>query len=94
MADEPCVLVVEDDAALASMLAGLLAGEGYNVVVAADGQRALHEGLSRHFDVIVMDRGLPAIEWKRLWNGPAATWERNPLVGEPPLSTDFADAVE
>lgn len=62
MADEPCVLVVEDDAALASMLAELLGGEGYSVVVAADGQRALHEGLSRHFDVMVMDRGLPAIE--------------------------------
>lgn len=62
MADEPSVLLVEDDAALASMLADLLGGEGYNVVVAGDGQRALHEGLSRHFDVMVMDRGLPAIE--------------------------------
>lgn len=62
MAEEPCVLVVEDDAALAAMLAELLGGEGYDVVVAGDGQRALHLGLSRHFDVIVMDRGLPAIE--------------------------------
>ena len=56
------MLVVEDDAALAAMLAELLGGEGYDVVVAGDGQRALHLGLSRHFDVIVMDRGLPAIE--------------------------------
>ncbi|MEV8181481.1 MULTISPECIES: response regulator transcription factor [Micrococcaceae] len=62
MEDDPCVLVVEDDAALAAMLAELLGGEGYEVVVAGDGQRALHEGLSRHFDVMVMDRGLPAIE--------------------------------
>ncbi len=62
MADQPCVLLVEDDPALASMLTDLLTGEGYEVVVAGDGQRALHEGLSRHFDVIVMDRGLPAIE--------------------------------
>ena len=56
------MLVVDDDAALAAMLAELLGGEGYDVVVAGDGQRALHLGLSRHFDVIVMDRGLPAIE--------------------------------
>ena len=62
MAEERCVLLVEDDAALAAMLAELLGGEGYEVVVAADGQRALHEGLTRHFDVIVMDRGLPAME--------------------------------
>lgn len=62
MADERSALVVEDDVALASMLRELLEGEGYTVVTAHDGQRALHEGLSRLFDVIVMDRGLPAIE--------------------------------
>ncbi|MFQ4149409.1 response regulator transcription factor [Arthrobacter sp. LAPM80] len=62
MGDERSVLVVEDDAALASLLRELLEGEGYTVVTAHDGQRALHEGLSRPFDVIVMDRGLPAIE--------------------------------
>jgi len=62
MAEERCVLVVEDDAALALMLQELLEGEGYTVVRVHDGQRALHEGLSRKFDVIVMDRGLPAID--------------------------------
>lgn len=62
MADQKNVLVVEDDAALCLMLQELLEGEGYTVVTAHDGQRALHEGLSRQFDVIVMDRGLPAIE--------------------------------
>lgn len=62
MADQKNVLVVEDDAALCLMLQELLEGEGYTVVAAHDGQRALHEGLSRQFDVIVMDRGLPAIE--------------------------------
>ena len=56
------MLVVEDDRALASMLKDLLEGEGYEVVLAPDGQRALHQGLSRSFDVMVLDRGLPAIE--------------------------------
>lgn len=62
MADEYSILVVEDDAALASMLKDLLEGEGYKVVVAGDGQRALHQGLSRKFDVMVLDRGLPVFE--------------------------------
>ncbi|RAX48662.1 DNA-binding response regulator [Arthrobacter sp. AQ5-05] len=62
MAEEHSVLVVEDDSALASMLKELLEGEGYDVVVAADGQRALHQGLTRDFDVMVMDRGLPGLE--------------------------------
>ena len=58
----PRVLVVEDDRRLASMLADLSAAEGYDVVLAHDGQRALHEGLTREFDVIVLDRGLPVLE--------------------------------
>lgn len=62
MSDERCVLVVEDDVGLASMLRELLESEGYSVGVVHDGQRALHEGLSRRFDVLVLDRGLPAID--------------------------------
>jgi DNA-binding response OmpR family regulator len=56
------VLVVEDDAELASMLHRLLTGEGYEVSLAADGQRGLHLGLTGGFDVLLVDRGLPAIE--------------------------------
>ena len=56
------ILVVEDDARLAEMLRELLQTEGYEVVVARDGQRALHEGLTKDFEVIVLDRGLPGIE--------------------------------
>ncbi len=58
----PRVLVVEDEASLADMLEELLREEGYSVVVARDGQRALHEGLSQPFDLFLMDRGLPAID--------------------------------
>lgn len=56
------LLVVEDDADLADMLAELLTGEGYAVDVARDGQRGLHLGLTRSYDAMVLDRGLPAIE--------------------------------
>lgn len=58
----PRVLVVEDDRRLAAMLAELLQAEGYEVVLAYDGQRALHEGLTQQFDVMVFDRGLPVME--------------------------------
>ncbi len=53
--------MVEDDAVLAGLLSDLLTAEGYAVDVALDGQRALHLGLTREYDVIVLDRGLPAI---------------------------------
>jgi DNA-binding response OmpR family regulator len=56
------VLLVEDDPQLAGMLADLLREEGYAVDVAADGQRGLHLGLTTAYDVMVLDRGLPAIE--------------------------------
>ena len=53
---------MEDDADLVRMLAGLLGDEGYDVDVAADGQRGLHLGLTRDYDLLLLDRGLPAVE--------------------------------
>jgi two-component system response regulator QseB len=56
------LLLVEDDRDLAAMLERVLVEESYDVSVAYDGQRALHLGLTRSFDLLVLDRGLPAIE--------------------------------
>jgi DNA-binding response OmpR family regulator len=58
----PRLLLVEDDRDLARMLHALLVEEGYDVDVAPDGQRGLHLGLTRSYDVMLLDRGLPAIE--------------------------------
>lgn len=44
------------------MLSRILAGERYQVDVASDGQRGLHLGLSRGYDVLVLDRRLPAVD--------------------------------
>lgn len=60
--EKPQVLVAEDDARLAGMLTELLESEGYDVVVAPDGQRALHLSLTQPFDVFVLDRGLPVLD--------------------------------
>jgi two-component system response regulator QseB len=56
------VLLVEDDRELADLLQRVLTDEGYDVTHAPDGQRALHLGLTQEFDLLVVDRGLPAVE--------------------------------
>jgi two-component system response regulator QseB len=58
----PTLLLVEDDDDLATLLGRALTAERYDVTVAADGQRGLHLALTRPFDVMIVDRGLPAIE--------------------------------
>jgi two-component system response regulator QseB len=58
----PRLLLVEDDPELREMLADLLTDEGYAVDAAPDGQRGLHLGLTREYDVLLLDRGLPAID--------------------------------
>ncbi|MBB2968932.1 response regulator transcription factor [Leifsonia aquatica] len=62
MTEKPQVLVAEDDSRLAGMLTELLESEGYDVSVAADGQRALHLSLTQPFDVFILDRGLPVLD--------------------------------
>jgi two-component system response regulator QseB len=58
----PCLLIVEDDQALGSMLVELMSDEGYRAELARDGQRGLHLGLTGRFDVLIVDRGLPGVE--------------------------------
>jgi two-component system, OmpR family, response regulator QseB len=60
--DPPQILVVEDDAELRGMLERLLHDCGYGVDVAGDGQAGLHLALTRTYDVLLLDRGLPAID--------------------------------
>jgi two-component system response regulator QseB len=56
------ILLVEDDHETANMLTELFGEEGYRVDVASDGQRGLHLALSRDHNVMIIDRGLPAID--------------------------------
>ncbi len=55
------LLLVEDDAGLGPLLVDVL-GDVYDVDLAADGQAGLHAGLTRPYAVMVIDRGLPAID--------------------------------
>src|SRR5256885_9786110 len=53
------LLLVEDDAKLADMLARSLREEGYAVDLAADGERAYYQARVNDYDGIVLDIGLP-----------------------------------
>jgi two-component system, OmpR family, response regulator QseB len=56
------VLVVEDDREVGPLLVRLFHGAGYTADLVRDGQAGLHHALTRPYDVMVIDRGLPAIE--------------------------------
>jgi two-component system, OmpR family, response regulator QseB len=58
----PRLLLVEDDPRLAAMLVEVLDDAGFDVDHAPDGQAGLHRGLARSYQVMVLDRRLPAIE--------------------------------
>jgi two-component system, OmpR family, alkaline phosphatase synthesis response regulator PhoP len=55
----PNILIVEDEAALATTLKDRLKKEGYSVTVARDGQQALEKATHEPFDLIVLDVMLP-----------------------------------
>ncbi|MGC9376949.1 response regulator transcription factor [Streptomyces sp. MH13] len=74
------LLLVEDDRELVGMLSGILRDEGYAVDVAADGQRGLHLGLSRQYDVLVVDRRLPALDGLDLVNRLRSRAVRTPVL--------------
>jgi two-component system response regulator QseB len=58
---QPRLLLVEDDGRLGPLLVDVL-GDYYHVDLVADGQAGLHAGLTRTYEVMVIDRGLPAID--------------------------------
>jgi two-component system, OmpR family, alkaline phosphatase synthesis response regulator PhoP len=55
----PNILIVEDEAALATTLKDRLKKEGYAVAVARDGQQALEKAAHEPFDLIILDVMLP-----------------------------------
>ena len=59
MADNGCVLIVEDDAAVRDMIAEYLASHGYSIQQADDGA-AMRKEIERHPpDVVLLDVRLP-----------------------------------
>lgn len=56
------LLLVEDDRELVELLSTTFQRDGHAVDIALDGQRGLHLALTRTYDVVVIDRGLPVLD--------------------------------
>lgn len=54
-------MLADDDPVLLDSATEALTQEGYRVVIATDGQRALQEALGRRVDLIVMDVSMPQV---------------------------------
>jgi DNA-binding response OmpR family regulator len=58
----PVVLVVEDEPAIAELLRSYLARDGFDVVLAGDGESGLSAVVQRRPDAVILDVGLPGID--------------------------------
>lgn len=56
------ILIVEDDASLASGLGRILQAEGFATDVAARGEDAVEAARRERFDLVILDIGLPGID--------------------------------
>jgi len=56
------ILVIEDDADTAALIADALAAEGHSVARTADGAAGLAQAETGRFDVVIVDRMLPRLD--------------------------------
>jgi len=74
------ILIVEDDAALASGIARILEGEGHAVDVMATGEHAVLGTRQERFDLVILDVGLPGIDGFEVLRRLRATGDRVPVL--------------
>ncbi len=58
---KPTIMLADDDPVVLDSATEVLTREGFRVVIAKDGQRALQEALGRRVDLIVMDVSMPHV---------------------------------
>ena len=92
MNNKPLILVVEDDAAVRSLMAVTLDTQGYRYRLAANGAEALIEASTHRPDVMLLDLGLPDMEGVDIIRK-ARTWTAMPIIVISARSED-ADKVE
>lgn len=56
------ILIIEDEAKIASFVSKGLGAEGHQTTVCGDGREGLDQALSGEFDLMVLDIGLPSLD--------------------------------
>ena len=74
------ILIVEDDAALASGIARILEGEGHAIDVMAKGEDAVSAAKRERFDLLILDIGLPGIDGFEVLRRLRAAGDRAPVL--------------
>jgi DNA-binding response OmpR family regulator len=74
------ILVVEDNADIASLLALHLGDEGYEVDVTQDGQEGLQKALSQSYDLVILDLMLPGMDGLEICRQLRATPNYMPIL--------------
>lgn len=62
MADKSRILVVDDEEALRTVLSSELAGVGYDIESAADGDEAISLVQAKKFDLVLLDIKMPKVD--------------------------------
>ncbi len=71
------ILVIDDDLQIREALRKFLAGEGYQVLAAADGQAGIDRFEARHIDLLLLDLNLPG---RSGWDTYERVTSRDPLL--------------
>jgi heavy metal response regulator len=74
------ILVVEDEAKIASFLKRGLQEEAYDVDLAVDGKEGLERALLGAYDLIVLDIGLPEMDGMDVCRGIRAKGRQTPII--------------
>jgi two-component system KDP operon response regulator KdpE len=73
------VLVVDDDAQMLKAVTNALTARGYDVVTAANGERALSRAAEEELDLVLLDLGLPGIQGREVIER-LRTWTELPVI--------------
>ena len=74
------ILIIEDEARIASFVAKGLKAEGHQTTIATDGEEGLDHALNGTFDLVVLDIGLPRLDGFELLEALRAQGSRIPVI--------------
>jgi two-component system, OmpR family, response regulator len=79
-ADSPTLLVVEDDESIRELLASALRFAGYQAEAVATGTDGFNRAITKHYDLLLLDVGLPGIDGFELCRLLRARGDLTPII--------------